>query len=246
MKIENSVLEVLSVATVSGNTLTLAGDLDRSLYVKVNKILEAAGGKWNKKAKCHVFDSDAESRVEQMILTGDIEIPKDEFNYFPTPKEVVELLIDKSGLEKGMIILEPSAGQGAIANVCASRGAFVVCYELMKANFEILSKNEALWSVTNLDFLLEPPKPVYDRVIMNPPFFKQSDIKHVTHALKFLKEDGKLVSVMSAGVVFRNNKLTTDFKNLVFSRGGSIDPLPEGAFKESGTMVNTVIVTIPN
>jgi 16S rRNA G1207 methylase RsmC len=35
---------------------------------------------------------------------------------------------------------------------------------------------------------------------MNPPFARQADIHHVNHALKFLKPDGLLVSVMSAGV----------------------------------------------
>ena len=49
---------------------------------------------------------------------------------------------------------------------------------------------------------------------------------------------------MGAGVVFRENKLTTDFRQFVEDCDGSIDPLPEGAFKQSGTMVNTVIVCI--
>ena len=32
--------------------------LDRNDYVKVNKALEALGGKWNRKAKAHLFDED--------------------------------------------------------------------------------------------------------------------------------------------------------------------------------------------
>jgi hypothetical protein len=51
--------------------------------------------------------------------------------------------------------------------------------------------------------------------------------------------------VMSASVTFRDNKLTQDFRDLVRERGGDIEALPEGAFKDSGTMVRTVIVTIP-
>lgn len=80
---------------------------------------------------------------------------------------------------------------------------------------------------------------------MNPPFGRQADIKHVSHALKFLKPGGLLVSVMASSVTFRSNKLTTDFRQLIVDRGGHIKELPEGAFKSSGTMVNTVIVVIP-
>ena len=74
---------------------------------------------------------------------------------------------------------------------------------------------------------------------------KQADIKHVQHALRFLKPDGLLTSVMSAGVSFRDNRLTQDFRDLIRARGGDIEALPEGAFKASGTMVNTIIATIP-
>ncbi len=122
-------------------------------------------------------------------------------------------------------------------------------YELMPTNNQILQDLGLPSSNVNapIDFLTVQPEPVYDRVIMNPPFCRQADIKHVTHALRFLKPNGGLlVSVMSAGVTFRQNKLTTDFRQLVEERGGVIEKLPEGSFKASGTMVETVIAVIPS
>ena len=62
---------------------------------------------------------------------------------------------------------------------------------------------------------------------------------------RFLKPDGLLTSVMSAGVSFRDNRLTQDFRDMIRARGGDIEALPEGAFKAYGTMVNTIIATIP-
>lgn len=44
MKVEKSVLEVLSAARVEGAKVFLTGQLDRALYVKTDKILQAAGG----------------------------------------------------------------------------------------------------------------------------------------------------------------------------------------------------------
>jgi type I restriction-modification system DNA methylase subunit len=79
---------------------------------------------------------------------------------------------------------------------------------------------------------------------MNPPFAKQADIKHILHAFKCLKPGGKLVAIMSNGVMFRENKASSDFRDFVASRGGSITDLPEGSFKASGTGVNTCVAVI--
>ncbi len=94
------------------------------------------------------------------------------------------------------------------------------------------------------DFLLIPERPGYDRVIMNPPFADKADIAHIRHALGFLRPGGILVSVMSAGVQFREDRTTAAFRELVTSSGGEITALPDGSFAESGTDVRTVLVTI--
>lgn len=252
MRVDKEILEILSVATTNGTMLTLVGQLDRSMYVKVNKVLEAAGGKWNKKQKCHCFDTDASDRIDQIIISGEVEVPKDEFNYFPTPKNIVDILIKEAKLESNMTVLEPSAGQGAIAIPCALINCSVEFYEFNKNNFDkLIEKFHELHlhqsiNGSNEDFLTVNPTELFNRVIMNPPFMKQNDIKHVIHAHKFLKTDGILVSVMSSSVKFRNNKLTTEFREFVENHNGYFIDLPDGSFKESGTMVNTVIVVIPN
>jgi predicted RNA methylase len=244
MRVDDEVLAILSSAITDGSALTLTGQLDRKTYEKVNKVLDACGGKWNRKARAHLFDGDAGTRIDEVILTGMVEVPKDEFNYFPTPAPVVNRLMEIVGIKPGMKVLEPSAGQGAIA-VAISKITPPDCYELMESNFTKLCATKGIGGIWNQDFLLTEPEAIYDRVVMNPPFIKQSDIKHVLHALKFLKTGGLLVSVMSAGVLFRTNRLTTDFRNMVQSRGGSIEEMQEGAFKDSGTMVRTVIAVIP-
>jgi predicted RNA methylase len=245
MRVDNEVMAVLSMAQTDGNALTLVGQLDRKLYERTNKVLEAAGGKWNRKAKAHLFDDGAAERIDQILLTGSIEIPKDEFEFFPTPAIVVGRLLELADVRAGMLVLEPEAGRGNIAFACADVGAIVDCVELMDANYTALTSDPRIHSVLRADFLALLPEANYDRIVMNPPFSKQADIKHVNHALKFLKPDGLLVAVMSSGVTFRDNKLTTEFRDLIRARGGDIEALPEDSFKSSGTSVNTVIVTIP-
>lgn len=245
MRIESDVLAVLSSAQTEGCNLFLTGQLDRKLYDCTNKVLEAAGGKWNRKARAHVFAADASDRMDQIILSGTVDVPKDEFNFFPSPPAVVARLTELADIEPGMVVLEPSAGRGAIAFACHEHGALVDCVEFMKANVDSLMGDKRCRAVSHCDFLTMEHAPVYDRVVMNPPFMKQADIKHVTHAHKFLKPDGLLVAVMSAGVEFRTDNRTKTFLALIEDRGGHIEPLPENSFKASGTGVNTVIAVIP-
>lgn len=247
MKVSNDVLNVLAAADFAGQRLVLTGQLDRKLYTATNAVLEAAGGKWDRKAKAHVFPVDAADAMEQIIQTGEVTLIRtiqQDFGYFPTPQPVVDRLRELAQVGYGMSLLEPSAGRGAIAGAFFDV-AMVHVNELLQANFEVLNSDDRYETATQRDFLTIDPAPVYDRVVMNPPFAKQADIKHVLHALKFLKPDGLLVSVMSAGVTFRDDRLTRDFRDLIRSRGGDIEALDDGAFKASGTMVRTVIVTIP-
>jgi type I restriction-modification system DNA methylase subunit len=84
----------------------------------------------------------------------------------------------------------------------------------------------------------------FDAVCMNPPFSKRQDIIHVKHALKFLKPGGKLVSVMSAGVTFRQDNLTKDFRAMIEDNDGDFTQLAPGSFKSSGTNVNAVVLEV--
>lgn len=54
---------------------------------------------------------------------------------------------------------------------------------------------------------------------------------------------GALLAVMSAGVTFRQDKRTAALREVV-EASGTIEPLPEDSFKESGTAVRTVLVVI--
>ena len=87
----------------------------------------------------------------------------------------------------------------------------------------------------------------YDRIIMNPPFAeegkRQTDIDHINHAYKMLKKGGRLVSVMFAPVLYSKNKKSVKFRELV-EKNGYFEKLPHHSFKESGTVMDTVIAVI--
>ncbi|WP_230625378.1 methyltransferase [Cupriavidus necator] len=189
MKIAMEVMAVLDRAAVEGNAIKLTQQLDPALYKRVNKVLDAAGGKWNRKAQAHLFERDAASTIDQILLTGEIVVPQD-FGYFPTPPNVVARLFELAGLSPGMTMLEPEAGTGNIARPAAEI-CTVDCVELLEANVKVLREAGFARSIVQGDFLEQVPTPAYDRIIMNPPFEKQADIRHVTHALNFLAPGGR-------------------------------------------------------
>ena len=165
--------------------------------------------------------------------------------FFPTPAPVVARLIDLAELDHAGRYLEPSAGEGAIARAlcCRYSRERVTCVELVPERARALEAEG--FPTVNMDFLQMTSTPVYDRIVMNPPFHNQADLHHVLHALKFLAPKGRLVSVLSAGIGFRSNQLAEYFRALVRDRGGWFEDLPEDAFKLSGPQVQTVIVVIP-
>ena len=243
MQVDREVLDVLARSTFGAGLLHLPEQLDRKLYMKTNKVIEAAGGKWVRSAKAHQFGGiDAGERIEQIILTQSVVVPRDEFDYFPTPPMVVHAILDAADCSAGMTVLEPSAGTGNIAKAFQPF-AVVDCVEVLASNCEELSK-QGYRCVHRTDFLTIEPEAFYDRVVMNPPFSKRRDMAHVTHAFKFLKPGGRLVAVMPPSFTYRSDRLATEFRELVQSVGGTWEDLPEASFKSSGTMVRTVLLTM--
>lgn len=247
-RLGDDVLGVLSACDVRGARVFITnGQLDRKLYVRVNEALEALGGKWDRKARAHVFADDPADAIEGAIATGSIVRPKD-LGWFPTPTALADDVVARANIGPGMSVLEPSAGEGALVDAILRREptAEVTAVEIdeqraKRLNVRTYCVNDFLDDFTT-GWLLAGGR--FDRVVMNPPFAKRADIAHVRHAFSMLKPGGRLVAIMSAGVEFREDALAREFRAFVATCRGSIERLPDGSFSESGTAVRTCLVTM--
>jgi hypothetical protein len=244
------VVEVLRSATVAGKHLQLSGQLDRKLYLQVAAVIEALGGKWSRKAQAHVFDSDPREVVEDAIATGAVTDLRKLYQFYPTPPAVAVQLVELAVVERGMRVLEPSAGQGAIVSVLRTAGAIVDYCELHPENRTLLSQRFREGTrLVAADFLqlrladLDDRRG-YDRIVANPPFSDRQDIAHVTHMYELLAPGGKLVSVMSPRWLYGEGAAIKAFRMAVIHLGGVWIELPEGSFKPSGTNVRTGILEL--
>jgi len=231
---------VLRRLKIEGNTVKITEQLDRKLYEGVNAVLVRLGGKWNKSAKAHIFPSDPTERINTVLTSGKLE-PKIKTGYFPTPPEIARRMVEMLVLKPGDKVLEPSAGQGGLLDQLP-KGTQVIIGEILPENIQILKQKGY---IVNFDNFLGVEIGGVTKVIMNPPFENQQDIEHVTHALRMLQPGGTLVSVMSPGIKFRDNKKTTEFIEMLDrDYYHEIIDLPEGSFKESGTGINAVLLKV--
>lgn len=254
-KIDPEVARVLSNVKIDADgTVHITAQLGRTQYRDVNKVLELLGGKWKSgRTKGHVFAGMDRAKVAEMIdeviVSGTITDRKKAFQFFPTPEAIAADMVKLAKIEPtGLRVLEPSAGNGRIADAIIAGGTYGHL-DLVETQSDLAhalrEKYECFESVTVtccdfLQLLGDWAKP--DRIIMNPPFAAQQDVDHVMHAWNMLRPGGVLVAIMSSSVTFRSTKKTAAFRVLLHEVKGSLAELPEDAFEESGTGVRTVLV----
>lgn len=242
--VSDEIINILDRSTLAGSNLVLPEQIEREDYVQIDKVLRMAGGKWNRKLRAHVFAGAAADAIEPIILTGEVRDTKSDFGQFFTPPELAEYLAAMACILPGMRVLEPEAGIGNLVRAARAYTQDVTAWEIDIKLYETLVMDCEI--AYHGDFLQVTPEQIaqVDRVLMNPPFAKQADIDHVVHALKFLKPGGRLVSVMGAGIRFRQTKKAHALRLWVEKAGGTITDLPAGSFKASGTDVNAVVVNV--
>ncbi len=152
-------------------------------------------------------------------------------------------MIEAADIQRGDIILEPSAGTGHLAQAIQAEYPenelrVIEIVPDFRAILEMLGFN-----LVGHDFL-EYGEQV-DVVIANPPFGKMQDIDHVYHAWKCLKPGGRLVSIMSPSPFFNTQNKAETFRKWFKENGGHKEDLKQ-AFKESerSTGVNVVMITM--
>ncbi len=246
ISIADEVMDVLKRSTITDTSLKLPdGQLDRTLYDKVNKIIVTAGGKWSRSHRAHLFTSDPRAALGMALETGEVLNVKQTFQEFFTPADLAEELCDLGGVNEHDRVLEPSAGHGNIALAALRRNCRVICCEIQSASADKLRDNSGL-IVWEGDFLKLPNdmfRPM-DKVVMNPPFTGGQDREHVQHAFNFLRPGGMLVSIMSGNTSTGTTKAHKSFQKWVEELDGEFIPVEDGAFKESGTGVKTEILRI--
>jgi hypothetical protein len=153
-------------------------------------------------------------------------------DFFPTPKALIERMLEIADVKPMQRVLDPSAGGGDICLAVRELGVLIV------DSFEIDSDLRQALTLLGFpplgwDFLTATPRPIYDRVVMNPPFSKDAYIDHVRAAYHWLAPGGELIAVLPNG--YRDSRIAKrrEFTDWLDELGVDCYDNPVDAFTKS-------------
>lgn len=158
-------------------------------------------------------------------------------DFFPTPSGEAQRMVQLAGITPGERVLEPSAGNGNIADAAAAAGAKVDVIEISDQLRKILEAKG--YDVVAHDFMQYEPSEKYDAVLMNPPFSDRMDAQHIMHAFDMLKPGGRLVAIAGEGVFIGSDKRAVAFREWLDEHAAEVEQLPQGTFTDNKLLART-------
>lgn len=158
-------------------------------------------------------------------------------DFFPTPKPLAQRMAEIAGIKPGMRVLEPSAGNGNLADAAKAAGADVDVLEISSQLQNVLQLKGH--NLVGHDFETHAAGEDYDAVIMNPPFSDRKDAQHIQQAYSMLKPGGTLVAIAGEGVFFGADKKAVEFRDWLESQGAEIEKLDAGTFNDRSLLATT-------
>ena len=256
IKLSQEILDVLEKSVISNFHILRIPTISDKLYDELVWAVNSIGGTWSERYKGFIFATDPKDILEDLLEDGEYELDseavwRESVQFYPTPLSVVSEIIALAELKAGDRVLEPSAGHGNILSLLpAYVSAIAVEYDPNNYSVLLEKQKQGQFAVEDLkisqgDFLATTGL-LYNKVIMNPPFSKFQDLKHIVHALDMLEEGGTLVAVMGENSLIRSqyNEEANGYMNVIRSYKHEILYLRECSFVESGTTVNTIVVKV--
>ncbi|MCT4557238.1 MAG: DUF4942 domain-containing protein [Pelagimonas sp.] len=177
-------------------------------------------------------------------------LPSKDLQFYHTPADVAAAVMEKVYFRDAMNILEPSGGEGHLVRPLLAKGHKVTAIEIHADRVEKLRQMEGpMCRVIHGNFLNQPANPIYNAVVMNPPFYKTHWMDHVRHAFDFLADGGQLVAILPVTAKVSETKAHVQFRRWAEKANGGrswgmFTDLPAESFAEAGTNINTVIFKI--
>lgn len=252
--VDEEVREILAQAEINGLRVTVP-QVNRALYVKVNKVLDALGGKWNSRAKAHVFESDPTEALAAIVDGEDavVALPaRTAEGFVPTPPHValdmVRNYCDLMDEGAGWRVLEPSAGDGALVRAIleVQPECTVVAVEPNVERAALIGDDERVELVAGgiedfADDVIADDGELFDLAVMNPPYALPGDSNpwagHVQYAWSLLKPGGQLVAIVPGSIEWRQGRPFDEFRNWLESNDGNVQSLGFDAFPNFKTAI---------
>jgi hypothetical protein len=233
-------------------TVQLDRQLDPEDWEQVMVVLArvAGGGRYRNGARLHRFPLDPTIELQAVLATGRLpQDPKQRAGWYATPEGPADNLAVNYALNEiqsdhsPLRVLEPSAGEGALADAmekfhverdqitCIEADPYraAVCHA---KGYRTFTMRFQAWAARNQG---EPP---FDVVVMNPPFAEPGDplawASHVLLAWSLVGPGGCLTSIVPRSYQHHPSRRAEQVRVLVDRYGRCYDHLDRDDFAESG------------
>lgn len=165
--------------------------------------------------------------------------------FYPTPEELVNKMLDGVNLNYVKTVLEPSAGKGDIVQGLKSHAKYqnldIDCVEINKDLRNCLKR--AGYRVVGDDFLTYTTMKQYDLIVMNPPF--SNGDAHLLKALKMQQRYGGAVVALVNAETIRNpyTNLRKELVQMIENADGTVEYL-EHAFLDAERQTDVEIALV--
>jgi len=177
-------------------------------------------------------EEDPVKKAERAIIGQKVGI-----DFFPTPAHVAQRMARLAKIREGMRVLEPSAGNGNLADAAKAEGGQVDVIEISSQLRDILTAKG--YSVVDHDFDGFTPDKPYDAILMNPPFSNRQDAAHIMRAFGMLASGGTLAAIAGEGVFFGKDQKAVAFREWLDVHGADVEPLDAGTFQDNALLAQT-------
>ncbi|MBF6213150.1 class I SAM-dependent methyltransferase [Nocardia puris] len=246
---------ILAQSRIAGNNLIIPTRLSESEYKKINRIIETMGGKWSRREQAHVFADDPTEVIAAAVATGRTPntVKKVLEANFATPDQLAMRIVagehsEIAALEPGELVLEPSAGDGALVRAILHTNPTVrvTAVEPEPERAATLGHDPRVTvEATTFERFAATAIQQFSCVVMNPPFALPRRptvwMDHLYAAWNLLVDGGQLLAVVPSGVTYRADRDFRNVREFIASYGG-YEELPSDAFSASGTKIRTVLV----
>lgn len=241
---------------VLNNCIIFLPKMSDADYNRIKPFIEHLGTHWREKEqgfRYNISDGLMERRIEKLceareIVLSEYQLFQIKNQYYPTPHRLAREMVKLAKIEAGHKVLEPSAGSGRLLNeiirytdieniqgieIDESKAQTLhKCgYNIINTSFEDYYNNKK----SNVEF---------DRVVMNPPFSEERDLRHTAMAFNLLKTGGILVGLVAENSLYYDREITRKFNSYLAEFDAQVIDVPYGTFEESGTLVDICIIVL--
>lgn len=222
--------------------------------------MESFGGRWNEHCKGFKFDSlnngDIQ-KIKETIKDGGVSLNaekarREKDSFFPTPLSIVDKMIEAANIKDKDTVLDSSAGTGRIIHrVIDKYKVYSIALEPDAERFNSLRQDiHSRYQTTFEDALRYKIMRLEihgcNKVLINPPFKNDKDIKHLMLSYAFSGDVADIVCIIQENSLHYKREVHKIFEKFIEILGDSIEftKLPSGSFRTEMTTVDTVMVHI--